>query len=76
MKGYLIGTDGTNDVTAFTIYNGTDNTGNEIVPTHTIDASAGGMNGVTLMSADCPDGIYAEFTTSGTAELIVFYTNN
>ena len=76
MKGYLMGTDGTNDVSAFTIYDGTDNTGNEIVPTHGITAGNKGMNGATGLNIDCVNGIYAEFTTSGTAELIVFYVNN
>ena len=76
MKGYLMGTDGTNDVSAFTIYDGTDNTGRKIVPTHGIVAANQGLNGATGLNFDCPSGIYAEFTTSGTAELIVYYRYN
>jgi len=76
MYGYLMGTDSTNDVSAFAIYDGTDNTGVEIVPTHGITAANKGMNGATGLEIDCPNGIYAEFTTSGAAELVVFYVNN
>jgi len=73
LRGFLIGTDGVNDVTLLSIYNGTDNTGNEVIPTHGINADALGLNGAMDIHADCPDGIYAEYTTSGTAELVVYY---
>lgn len=72
-KGYLVGTDTSNDVTSFSMFNGTTNAGAEIIPTHSIDASVLGMNGVTGLNIDCPNGIYAEFTTAGAAEVIVYF---
>lgn len=71
--GFLLGTDGTNDPVV-TIYDGTDTTGTEIVPTATYDASALGVNGYTpLAPIECHTGIYVEITCSGTVEVVTNY---
>jgi len=69
----LLGTDGVNDPT-ITIYDGTDNTGEEIVPTTTYDSSALGLNGFTLTHVlEFIIGIYVEITCSGTVEVCCGY---
>jgi hypothetical protein len=69
-QGFLLGTDGVNDPVV-TIYNGVDNTGQEIVPTATYDASAYGLNGCTGINQYCDVGIYVEITCAGTVEVVV-----
>lgn len=61
--GVLIGgMDGVNDPTV-TVYDGVDNTGKEITPTATYDASGLNLNGVRGGDADvCFTGIYVEIT--------------
>ena len=73
ITGFLWGLDGTNDITAATIYDGTDNTGRECVPTNGFEADYKGLNGAVGLDIDCPNGIYAEFTCGGAAELIVYW---
>lgn len=65
------GTDGSNDIT-LTIYdNASAASGTVLLPTHTIDASALGLNGITLTVAKRAYlGVYAEITTSGTASVV------
>ena len=66
-----IGMDGTNDPT-ITIYNGTDNSGVEVVPTNTYDASLLGLSGFEGATIkDCPNGIYLEITCAGDCEVIL-----
>jgi len=74
LSSMLIGTDGVNDP-AVTVYNGTDNTGQEIVPTATYDASQLGINGFILIYAKrCPDGIYVEISlAAGDVEVVIDY---
>lgn len=75
LMGMQIGPDGANDPT-ITVYNGTDNTGGEIVPTNTYDASALGMNGyVGPYDKRAYNGIYVEITTAGTCEVTIDYQN-
>ena len=45
LTGFLWGLDGTNDITSATIYDGTDNTGRECVPTNGFEADYKGLNG-------------------------------
>ena len=73
-RGLLLGTDGANDP-VITVYNGLDNTGEEIVPTCTYDASALGLNGVLGMEPGVyfDTGIYIEITCAGTVEVVPQY---
>lgn len=68
--GFLLGMDGTNDVTDVTIHSGTDATGDEIVPTNPYEADYKGLNGVAEWLVYCPNGVYAAFTCPGSAELV------
>jgi len=70
--GFLLGTDGVNDP-VITLYNGTDNSGQEIVPTCTYDASAYGLNGCTGIHQYCDKGLYVEITCAGTVEVVIQY---
>ncbi len=73
LLGMQIGTDSANDPTV-TIYDGTNNTGNEIVPTTTYDASALGLNGfVCPYSKRAYNGIYVEIACAGAVEVTVDY---
>jgi hypothetical protein len=72
-RGMLLGTDGVNDPVV-TIYDGLDNSGTEIIPTATYDASALGLNGVIGKGVYCETGIYVEITCAGTVEVVVEYT--
>lgn len=57
--GFLLGLDGSNDPTV-TIYDNTTNSGNEIIPSNTYDASALGLNGAVLPHPRyCQNGVYA-----------------
>lgn len=71
-RGFLLGTDGANDPTV-TIYNGQDNSGTEIVPTATYDASALGINGVTGKNQYCSGGLYVEISCAGAVEIVPDY---
>jgi len=63
------GTDGSNDVT-LTLYDNTVASGKVLVPTHTVDASALGLNGVSLsVGKNFDTGVYVEITTSGTVDV-------
>ena len=75
--GFLLGMDGVNDPT-ITIYSNTTNSGLEVVPTNTFDASALGVNGVILPSSGirCSKGIYVEITCSGSCEVTIFYAGS
>ncbi len=71
--GMHIGTDATNDPT-ITIYDGTDNTGTEIVPTAAYEADYKGLNGFeTSYPILCSTGIYVEITCAGTVTVITKY---
>lgn len=74
LTSILIGMDKTNDP-LITVYHGVDNTGQEIVPTNTYDASQLGINGLILYYAKkCPLGIYVEITLgAGDVEVVVDY---
>jgi len=69
-RGFLLGTDGVNDP-VITVYNGLDNSGQEIVPTCTYDASAYGLNGCTGVEQYCDAGLYLEITCAGAVEVVV-----
>ena len=65
------GTDGSNDVTVTVYDNPSAASGNELIPTHVIDASALGLNGVALYkSKEAKTGVYVEITTAGTAKIV------
>jgi hypothetical protein len=68
--GFLLGTDGVNDP-VITVYDGLDNTGQEIVPSCTYDASAYGLNGCTGIHQYCTTGLYIEITCVGAVEVVV-----
>jgi hypothetical protein len=71
--GMLLGLDGANDPT-ITIYNGTDNTGTELVPTNDYDASALNLNGLTIpYGKKAYNGIYVEITCAGAVEVVIDY---
>jgi len=71
LLGIQIGMDGTNDAT-ITVYNGTDNSGDEIIPTNTYDAATLGIQGlVSSYGKLATDGIYVEITCAGTVEVVV-----
>jgi len=72
-QGFLLGTDGVNDP-VITIYNGLSNTGTEIVPTCTYDASAYGLNGCTGIHQYCDVGLYIEITCAGAVEVVIQHT--
>lgn len=71
-KGFLLGCDGTNDITDLTIYDGLDALGTEIVPTSDYEADYKGLSGVTGITRKCDIGIYCEFTCAGAAEVIIY----
>ena len=75
--GFLIGTDGTNDPTVTFYDNANPVQGTELIPTTTYDASALGLNGVTLPDPGVPfhDGLYCGISlAAGTIEVTVFYS--
>lgn len=71
-RGFLLGTDGVNDP-VITIFNNTTNSGEEVVPTATYDASALGLNGVTGKQQYCDTGLYIEITCAGAVEVVLEY---
>ena len=69
----LIGMDEINDPVV-TVYDGIDNTGEELIPTNKYDADAFGINGVVLTyMVECWTGIYVEITCQGTVEVVIHY---
>ncbi len=73
LTSFLLGMDGVNDP-VITIYDGVDNTGPEIVPTVTYDASVLGINGAIFhWIKKCDTGIYLEITCAGTVEVVIDY---
>ena len=74
LAAMLLGTDGVNDPVV-TVYDGTDNTGEEVVPTTTYDASALGLSGYMGKLLLCDTGIYVEITCAGTVEVVIHYNH-
>jgi hypothetical protein len=73
LVGVLLGTDTVNDV-SFSIHDGTDNTGTELVPTTTYDASQYGLNGVMFpYRVNAPNGLYFNEVSGSGYECIIFY---
>jgi len=71
--GFLVGQDGVNDTT-ITAYDSLSATGTEVVPTTQYDASALGINGAMLgHPTECRTGLTFVVTTSGAAEVTVYY---
>ena len=67
----LIGTDGVNDPT-ITVYDGTDTSGEEKIPTNTYDAALLGLNGVIFHAKrKCSKGIYVEISCAGAVEVVI-----
>ena len=54
---FLLGCDGVNDVTDFTIFDGTSATGKEIVPTADYEADYKGLNGAAELHLACWSGV-------------------
>lgn len=72
--GFLIGTDAVNDPT-ITIYDNTEASGEEIVPTNTYDASLYGLNGWSpSVPVEVANGIYVEITCAGACEVTPLFT--
>lgn len=73
LLGFLIGTDGVNDP-RFSLHNGEDETGKEVVPSTTYDASQLGANGAMFsFYLPCMDGIYFYKESGANDEVIVYY---
>lgn len=73
LTGMLLGMDKVNDP-SITVYDGLDNSGNEIVPTNDYDASTLNLNGYMASKPDlCKTGIYVEITCAGTVEVVIKY---
>ena len=73
LLGMLIGTDGSNNPT-ITLYDSTDNSGTEVVPTAEYDATVIGLNGYAPgYGKSCKNGIYCEITCAGTVEVSIDY---
>lgn len=72
--GMLVGgTDGVNDPTV-TIYNNTEASGVEVMPTCDFDAATDGLNGfMPGFMIHCNLGIYVEITCLGTVEVVIYY---
>ena len=74
---YMIGKDGTNDITEFTIYDGPDNTYEELFPTEwKIKASDEYPSGIWSLGQDKVDankGLYAEWTCAGSSEIFFYF---
>jgi len=69
---YLGNMDGVNDP-EFTFYNGTDNSGDEYVPTNPIDTSAKGINGAMQGGkVRYPDGCYVEIATAALTIAVIW----
>lgn len=80
LSNILVGKDGTNNITNFSLYEGTDNSGREVFPTiPKIDADSDGKRPFEGMwslgedKVDCNGGLYAEFTCSGSAEIFFYF---
>lgn len=77
LANIMVGKDGSNDITSFSLYHGTDNTGREIFPTvWTLDSDQVGFDGMWSLGSDkidCNSGIYAEFTCAGAAEIGFYF---
>lgn len=73
--GFLLGTDGVNDVT-ITLFNNTAGEGEEVVPTCEYDAALMGLNGVTGIDQYCSNGLYLTMSVDGggAAEVVVQYS--
>jgi hypothetical protein len=80
LYGVLIGTDGSNDPTVTFYDDAGPVQGSEIIPTVTYDASALGLNGVTLptmLEKGVPftNGLFVEIViAAGNVEVMVFYS--
>ena len=73
LMGMLIGTDGSNNPTV-TVYNSTDNSGAEVVPTAEYDATVIGLNGYAPgYGKSCKNGIYCEISCAGAVEVVIDY---
>lgn len=74
IHGFLVSTDGTNDVTV-TIYDGTDTSGDKVTPPIKIKGTDN-YGGVLEMNAICSTGAYATVNTAGTAEVVFYFTRD
>ena len=64
------GLDGTNDMVVTIYDNASAASGTVLVPTHTIDASALGLNGITFnVGRGCKNGVYVEISGGGTVDV-------
>jgi len=71
LRGFLISTDGTNDVT-IDLYDNTSASGTELCPTFTV-LGANLYGGCMSLDVSCRTGIYLDITTTGTADVVVYY---
>jgi hypothetical protein len=73
LLGVLLGTDTVNDV-SFSIHDGTDNTGSELIPTTTYDAAQYGLSGVMFpFRVVASTGLYFNEHSGSGYECIIFY---
>ena len=76
LRGFLVGMDGANDPT-ITIYDNTEASGDETIPTNTYDSSLLGLNGVSFPGdgIHCIKGIYCGITLgAGAVEVVIYYS--
>lgn len=76
LGGILIATDGANDISVTVHDNASAASGNEIVPTTPIDASAKGFNGFMLGGGALvrfDNGLYLTLTGDGSHEITFYY---
>ena len=75
LGGILIATDGANDITVTVHDNASAASGNEIVPSTPIDASAKGFNGFMLGGSVVrfDNGLYLTLTGDGSHEITFYY---
>ena len=77
LSNIMVGKDGTNDITAFTLYHGTDNSGRKVFPTAwTLGADQEGFEGLWSLGEDkidCNQGLYAEWTCAGSSEVGFYF---
>jgi hypothetical protein len=73
LDGYLVGTDGVNDVT-ISCYDNTSAAGTELAPTVTYDAAKQGISGFfARRPVKAAKGIYIEITCAGSCEVFGYY---
>jgi len=75
LMGIMVGTDGVNDP-EITVHDNTEASGDEIIPTTTVDASVLGFNGAMFgFPVAFRKGLYLTVSAAGTKEVTFYYGN-